>query len=352
MLVRRARLALRTPGSPRSLATSAILLALTTLLTLGAAAPVRAWPAAAGGTAAGRAPGPVIGPQLVVEAGPGLDQAAARVRAVPPRAFVEVMGLLGLADPGPPILVLLEPEGSAAARQVPPWIDGYALPRTAVVVLLPARAPAYPDSSLDGLLRHEVAHVLAARAAGGRSLPRWFDEGLAMIAGGTWGADDSARFLLELMVDRDVPLARLDERFAGSQRQVAGAYAVAGAFVRDLVQRHGAGAPGRILAAVAAGAPFPEAFEAGTGVALDAAETDFWRRHSLQRWLPLLTSSTVLWLGITLLALYAAGRRRARAAALRAQWDAEETAPPLPPAGADADAGAGAGANAGSDAGA
>ncbi|HYL06362.1 MAG TPA: hypothetical protein VE075_10000, partial [Thermoanaerobaculia bacterium] len=183
------------------------------------------------------------GPLLVVEAPPALREAAARVRAVKPAAFAEVMGLVGLARPGPPILVRLEPEGAGPARAVPPWIAGFAVPEAAAIVLFPARSPPYPDSSLDDLLRHEVAHVLTARAAGGRPLPRWFDEGLAMIAGGTWGADDHARFLLELMVDPGVPLARLDSRFAGSQRQVAGAYAVAGAFVRDLVQRHGAGAP-------------------------------------------------------------------------------------------------------------
>jgi len=292
---------------------------------LALALPLALWPRPAAGAAA-PPPVPPPLPRLVVEAPPALRLAAARVRSIPPRAIAEVMGLLGLADPGPPILVRLEPEGSDPARAVPPWISGYALPASSMIVLFPARAPSYPDSSLDDLLRHEVAHVLAARAAAGRPLPRWFDEGLAMIAGGAWGADDSLRFLLAAMVDHGVPLAELDRRFAGSQRQVAGAYAVAGAFVRDLVQRHGAAAPGRILAAMAGGAPFPEAFQAGTGATVAAAEAAFWHRHAPQRWLPLVTSSTTLWLAITLLALYAGRRRRQRSAALRARWDEEDAA--------------------------
>ncbi len=300
-------------------------LARAVLLLASALAPQAAGAVLAGSSLVPPAAGAVsAGPQLVVEAPPALRQAAARVRAIQPAAFAEVMSLLGLAEPGPPILVRLEPEGAAAARAVPPWIAGFAEPGAATIVLFPARTPSYPNSSLDDLLRHEVAHVLTARAAAGRPLPRWFDEGLAMIAGGTWGANDHARFLLELMVDPGVPLAGLDRRFAGNERQVAGAYAVAGAFVRDLVQQHGAAAPGRILAAAAAGAPFPEAFQAGTGTTLEAAETAFWRRHSLQRWLPLATSSTTLWLGITLLALYAARRRRLRDAALRAIWEEED----------------------------
>ncbi|HYL05348.1 MAG TPA: hypothetical protein VE075_04880, partial [Thermoanaerobaculia bacterium] len=83
-------------------------------------------------------------------------------------------------------------------------------------------------------------------------------------------------------------------------------------------------APGRILAAVAAGEPFPEAFQAGTGIGLDTAEREFWHRHSWQRWLPLATSSTTLWVGITLLAMYAARRRRLRDAAMRARWEEED----------------------------
>lgn len=267
---------------------------------------------------------PPAGPLLVVDAPPALQGAAAQVRATRPRTFAGVMRLMGLAEPGPPIRVRIEPEGTPLARAVPAWVAGFAAGGAGEVVLFPARAPSYPDSSLDDLLRHEVAHVLAARAAGGRPLPRWFDEGLAMIAGGAWGVDDRARFLLELVVDRGEPLAGLDRRFAGGQRQVAGAYALAGAFVRDLVQRRGATAPGRILAAVAAGAPFPDAFEAGAGMTLAAAEADFWRRSSLPRWLPLATSSTALWFGITLLALYAVRRRRRRDAALRARWVLEE----------------------------
>ena len=60
-----------------------------------------------------------------------------------------------------------------------------------LIVLLPERVPSYPDSSLDDVLLHETAHVLVARAAGGRPLPRWFQEGMAMIAGRSWGRDDS-----------------------------------------------------------------------------------------------------------------------------------------------------------------
>src|SRR4051812_48575303 len=106
-------------------------------------------------------------PQLIVEAPAGLEPVAARIRAVPPGRLQDAARLAGLFRAGPPVRVILAPEGSALATSAPPWVSGFADPAAGVVVLMPARAPSYPDSSLEDLLRHEVAHVLIGRAAGG-----------------------------------------------------------------------------------------------------------------------------------------------------------------------------------------
>jgi hypothetical protein len=103
------------------------------------------------------------------------------------------------------------------------------------------------------------------------------------------------------------------------------AYAIAGTFVRDLLERHGQDVAGDILAEVRRGLPFEAAFARATGETLAAAEASFWSRQSFwYRWVPLLTSSVTLWLGITLLAVWAIRRRRQRDAALRARWEEEE----------------------------
>jgi hypothetical protein len=264
-------------------------------------------------------------PRLVVEAPPSLEPVARGIRAIDPSRLASAARLVGLDEPGPPIQVILAPEGSEPARIVPPWVSGYAWSERGIVVLLPQRVPTYPDSSLEDLLGHEVAHVLVARAAGNRPMPRWFHEGVAMIAGLTWGLDDRTRLTYSLVTDQEISLAGLNDLFAGGEGAAHRAYAISGAFVRDLLDRHGQDAAARILDGVAAGLSFEEAFRRATGVTLAAAEASFWRRQSFwYRWVPLLTSSVTLWLGITLLALYAIKRRRARDAALRRIWDEEE----------------------------
>jgi hypothetical protein len=266
-----------------------------------------------------------VSPQVIVEAAPGLEGVAARLRGIDPARLASAMRLVGLKAPGPPIRVILAPEGSAAAAAVPPWVSGYALGDQGLIVLLPGRVPSYPDSSLSDLLAHEVTHVLIARAAGGGDLPRWFHEGLAMIAGLSWGIEDRSRLTLALLVDRPISLGELDQRFAGGQGEVNRAYAVAGAFVRDLFDRYGRQVAARILQGVARGLPFDQAFQAATGTPLAEAASAFWDRQTFwYRWVPIVTSSVTLWMAVTLLALWAIQRRRARDAAQRRVWDQEE----------------------------
>jgi hypothetical protein len=264
-------------------------------------------------------------PRIEVEAPSALAATAAQLRAIDPSRLASVMRLVGLERPGPPIRVILAPEGTGAATVVPPWVSGYAVGEQGVIVLLPGRVPGYPDSSLSDLLAHEVAHVLIARAAGGRPLPRWFHEGMAMIAGLSWGFDDRSRLTLALLVDRPVSLAALDDRFAGGQAEVNRAYAIAGSFVHDLFDQYGQGVAARILQGVSRGLSFADAFRAATGSSLAMAETSFWDRQTFwYRWVPLLTSSVTLWMLVTLLALWAMKHRRERDAALRRVWAEED----------------------------
>jgi len=263
-------------------------------------------------------------PEIVVEAPPALSGVATRLREVDPSRLTSVMRLVGLQDPGPPIRVILAPEGTQESA-VPRWVSGYALGDQGVIVLLPERVPSYPDSSLSDLLSHEVAHVLIARAAGGHPLPRWFHEGTAMIAGLSWDLEDRSRLTLALLVDRPVSLGEVEQRFQGGQAEVNRAYAIAGAFSHDLLDRYGQDAVARILRKVADGLPFDQAFEAATGTPLTAAESSFWDRQTFwYRWVPVLTSGVTLWILITALALWAIRRRRARDAAQKRIWDEEE----------------------------
>jgi hypothetical protein len=270
------------------------------------------------------------GPLVVVEAPASLAGEAAQVRGFPATTLQPVLHLVGLEGPGeagPPITVVLAPEDSPEARSAPPWVTGYAHGESSIVVLLPARVPRYPDRSLAGLYRHEIAHVLIDRAAAGAEVPRWFHEGVAMAAGREWGLEDRTRLAFAVLVKGEVPLERLDRAFAGGENEVAAAYALAEDLVQDLLARHRSAEPltAAILRGMREGETFEASFQAATGESLAAAEASYWKRRTFwNRWVPIVASSATLWILITGLALVAFQRRRARDARIRQLWEEED----------------------------
>lgn len=281
---------------------------------------------AAGAQLAARSLGaqPVV-PRLAIEAPDSLASDKARLERFDFTRLDAVARLVGLERSGPAIRVLLVPEDSPIARTTAPWIAGFTRGWTGVIVLFPARTPSYPHDSIDALLQHEVAHVLVARAAGGRPLPRWFHEGVALVAERAWGFGDQARFVYEIAWHGRVPIADLDGFFDGSRASVTLAYSVAGAFVQDLIAQDGPGAPARLLAALAGGESFDEAFREVTGTSVADASDAFWnRRRAWVVWLPWLTSPGAVYSFITMLALIAALRVRARRAARRREAAVED----------------------------
>jgi len=263
--------------------------------------------------------------RLLMETPPGLPPAASRLSGEPHPWMARVMDLVGIPEPGPPIRVILAPESSPLAREVPSWVSGYTDGVSNIVVLLPERTPSYPDGGLEEVLAHEVAHVLIYRASAGRSVPRWFNEGVAMLAGRSWRLRDQTQLALGLLSGEKVPLWKLDDLFLGDRWQVERAYALAGALVQDLLDRYGTGLPSALFSRVASGLSFDEALRRTTGATLLDVGESFWARQGvLKRWIPILTSTAVLWFGITVLAIVAAVKRRRDRAAEAERLAAEE----------------------------
>ncbi|HOC16809.1 MAG TPA: hypothetical protein PKK95_01000 [Vicinamibacterales bacterium] len=272
-------------------------------------------------------------PCLAASQGPGLPQLEWRApEALAPQVerlarfdtgrLLAVMRLVGLEEAGPPIPVVLVPEDAPLARDTPQWIAGFATGGRAVV-LFPARTPSYPYDSVDQLLQHEIAHVLIARAAGGRLVPRWFHEGVALAAERAWTLGDRAQFAIDVAFGGRIAASSLDGLFEGDVATVRRAYRLSGLLVEDLLRTHGSNLPAQVLSAMRGGLSFDAAFETSTGMSVDEASRAFWRRRRFwAAWLPWLTSATALWTLITLLALAAIARVAWRRK--RRKWEEEE----------------------------
>ena len=267
-------------------------------------------------------------PVLVIDAPAELSAARARLNVYDRSSLSDIVRVIGLDDPGAPISVVLATENGEIARHVTPWTAGYAVGETSLVVLFPSRSPSYPHDTLEDVLRHEVAHVLIVRAAGGQPVPRWFHEGLAVAVERPWGLEDRSRLASTLLFGPRLTLEGIDSLFTGEQDRQARAYSLSAALVRHLISEHGPAAPAEILRRLAAGGTFEEAVAGVTQRSIPDFESGFWdSQRTWTMWIPLLASSTAVWLGVIGLAALAVRRRRRRAAALHRRWEAEEPEP-------------------------
>ena len=262
-------------------------------------------------------------PTFSITAPPELQPYVHQIERFDRNRLAPLVRLVGLQDVGAPIDIMLAAEDSELGRQTPSWIAGFASGATSTIVIFPARSPSYPHDSMEALLHHEVAHILIARAAGDGRVPRWFHEGLALSAERSWGFTDRTR-LAVAVVGRRRSISTMSADFDGDATAAARAYAVSGAFVRDLLARYGSAMPGRVLARLRAGESFDQAFTGATGVPLLQAERLFWRDSWWYQVIPFITSSLAIWTGIMFLAVIAMRRRAQHRAALRQRWEEEE----------------------------
>ena len=271
-------------------------------------------------------------PDLIVEAPPELRAEARRVEAVATADYSAALRMTGLDRFTRSIRVVLAPESSEVAGRTPGWVSGFADGQAWTMVVFPARVPSYPDRTLEALVQHEVAHILVDAAAGGQPLPRWFHEGVATVAAREWGLEDGARYAMAVVGRRERTTEDLDAGFAVGGRRAARAYALSASLVRMLESDFGPDVTARILEGVRRGSSFRVAFRHATGQPLARVERRFFRDRAFwHTWVPFLTSSVALWMGITALALLAFARRRARSAEMHVRWEAEDHVEEPPP---------------------
>jgi hypothetical protein len=252
-----------------------------------------------------------------VDAPPELAAIADRVRATDPEAVASSLARAGLEVPAN-VHVTLVPEREA--QDVPRWIVARAFGSDQVVIL-PARISSYPYDSLDSVVLHEIVHLALNVKAGGRPLPRWFHEGVAVSVESGWGIGSQARLLLAAA--RDPHIDEVTMLFASDAApETTTAYLLSAALIEDVRRRHGLAAPGAIASRVARGESFDAAFYAETGESVNEAASHAWRVYRGIRWVPIFANSTGPWGLILALAFVAFVVRKVRRK--RKRWEEDE----------------------------
>lgn len=122
--------------------------------------------------------------------------------------------------------------------EFPDWGAAAAIKTKNLIVI---KSPSHfrVGKSLDELLGHELGHIMLYRAAGGRWLPRWFEEGFCQLVSGEWRLSQDVAVTRAVWGSGLIPLTALEgvNRFGGAKASLAYAESYLG--VSSLVQEFG-----------------------------------------------------------------------------------------------------------------
>lgn len=158
---------------------------------------------------------------------------------------------------------------------------------------------------------HETSHIALLAAVRGRPIPRWFIEGFAAYQSGEGSFARLATLTRASVAGSLLPLRDLERSFPARHDAADLAYAQSAELVSYLLGTFGRPPFQDLLSALTRGEPFFEALERAYGKPLAEIEREYVR--DLRRrynWVPILTGSATLWLGITLVFLIAVWRKR------------------------------------------
>jgi hypothetical protein len=131
------------------------------------------------------------------------------------------------------------------------------------------------NKPLHELLKHEYAHLAVAHRVGIRSIPRWFDEGMAMLVSSEWGWSDNLAMSKAAIFGEFIPLREIENlnRFSDGKAQVA--YSQSYLAVRYIQREYGDRGLLIFLDEIARGALISEALTTSTGATYREFEKEF-----------------------------------------------------------------------------
>ena len=181
-----------------------------------------------------------------------------------------------------------------------PWVAGVANPKLRSIAL---HLSHFTVEELRITLSHELAHIYVWERSGGYRMPRWFEEGIAMLL----AKEPTVRHLrtvLESYPTEALPeLHEISKSFPRDSLAAHRAYATSYSFLRWSMEHRGeANVPQRILKLVSLETPFPRAFETVLGEAPENLEARWRSTLTSGLWIPLaLHLNDLMWIFCALL---------------------------------------------------
>jgi len=212
---------------------------------------------------------------------------------------------------------------SLVGGRVPEWAGAVAIPERMEMIVPSGGFWPGPREEEVRMLRHEWAHLALAHELGRLRIPRWFNEGYAEWAAGSWRENGSLKLGLALAFGDTPPLDSLALTWPRDRVAAEVAYLLSASVIHYLVESSGVEGLAAFIAEWKRGSSFDGAMRVVYGATPGQLETD-WRGWVKRRygWLVVISHSSVFWTALVaaLAAMFLVRRRyrREQMARLRA----------------------------------
>ncbi|MEW5802403.1 MAG: peptidase MA family metallohydrolase [bacterium] len=222
------------------------------------------------------------------------------------------------------VFISLQPAPSPISEQA----VGLAYPGLFRILLLSPRAASSGTIQLEKTFIHELTHIVLGSASFSRPsvlIPTWFNEGVCMHEAGEWNWHYQTLMTRICLTRTIIPFRQLEHSFPSDPDQLQTAYVQSISMVSFILDTYGENSLRKIVHLLIRGDEIDKALTASLGLGLDELEI-LWKKRLrlLYTWVPVLTSSLVLWFIISIVFLLVYYRKRRISLAKLSAWEEDD----------------------------
>jgi len=234
---------------------------------------------------------------------------------------------VGADDQSAPVSVLipgsLDEFREVAGGNDQRWVVGVSVHPHSLIAVKPPRMLEPSLKTIRQTVRHELVHIMLARASNVGNMPRWLNEGIAMRASGETAASAEWRIAGAVLRRALIPLDELDRHFPLSHEGASLAYAESLSVVNHIAETYGEEALLKLTRTLK-DRDFHTALASSLGVDLSTLSEQWVETVRISPYVvTLVTGSFALWL-MTIVAIVAFFRKRRLARLKKSEWEMEE----------------------------
>lgn len=212
-------------------------------------------------------------------------------------------------------------------KNLPYWVAGYASPSDNRIVIRYKNIGSYPYLNLRSVLKHELSHIFLYRICkvNNVSVPKWFDEGLAMYVEKKWDLQDYYQASIRSIILQPIPLEKLRFYFPTEEQEAKIAYVESFSFINYLMHKNGDDFLNEVINRLIKGEDFEKIILTLTKKTIEENERD-WHNAIFKyyKWIPIVASTGFLWIIITLFTFFFYWKKRKKDQLIVKKWQEEE----------------------------